>query len=678
MTRNTPEGQQTIDAVAFQAYAQKDLIPLYRYTDTSMAKNGRERKDGKRPLHANWTTREYNARKVISLCIKEGRNLGHRIAADELVVDVDPRNGGGDGFNGLMADLGIDSSEWPRNITGSGGYHYFLRKPADVPILDTLKDYPGVEFKSKDRQVVAAGSIHPDTKKHYRFDDERPGMDEAPPCPKSLLKLITRPQRESDIEGGQYSIEQIVKMLDSLDVTDFKDESKWRTLMMAVHDASGGEARQEFIDFSTGDADYADDADIIGRRWDSCHTDKDSRITYRTLRKFIADEGDADAMPQAEIDEGEFFGAEDPEDMDFEGESNPDQTEAPGLTYEIAEDIEAEKIRWLWPGRFAIGKLGILAGFPDAGKSQITMNIAAIVSKGGKWPNGEGRAKRGAVLILSAEDDAADTVKPRLMAAGADLSQCIIVKSIVRTEETTRVLNLSDDLSRLTHVIRTERDNGRTVHLVIIDPISAYMGGRSKGDTFKNTEVRALLTPLVEWAAAMGVAIIAISHFNKSGNGRALYRVTDSLAFTAAARTVWLTVEEEATGRKLFLKGKNNIAADPGGLAYVIEGVTVADGIEAPRIVWDGPVDVTAEEALGQGERKETTLDTAKAFLGNLLAEGPRPASEVLTLAKAAGYSEITIRRAKSALAVQSIRDGFDSENSWRWSLSEDEDDPSF
>jgi hypothetical protein len=289
---------------------------------------------------------------------------------------------------------------------------------------------------------------------------------------------------------------------------------------------------------------------------------------------------------------------------------------ANGLHYDIASDIKAESIDWLWKFRIAIGKISMLAGFPDQGKSQIAMNIAATVSRGGEWPNGEGKAEQGAVVILSAEDDAADTLIPRLIAAGADMNQIIALTSMVKDQGGNRVFSIADDLVRLSALMQHEKANTRNVKLLIVDPISAYMGGKNKTDTFRNSDVRALLTPLAEWLGRHRVGSILISHFNKGGSGSALYRVTDSLAFTAAARIVWLTAAEPGTDRKLMLKGKSNLGPDPGGLAYKIEGVDIGDGITAPRIVWDGPVNITADEALNATRTKEdsgTALDQGRS-----------------------------------------------------------------
>src|SRR6185312_9028066 len=99
---------------------------------------------------------------------------------DQLVIDVDPRNGGTDGFVDLCLELGIDPATWPRVVTGSGGSHYYMTKPAGLAIVDTLDGFPGVEFKSRGRQVVAAGSIHPDTGKFYAWDSKHPPLGDAP------------------------------------------------------------------------------------------------------------------------------------------------------------------------------------------------------------------------------------------------------------------------------------------------------------------------------------------------------------------------------------------------------------------------------------------------------------------------------------------------------------------
>lgn len=254
---------------------------------------------GKRPIHASWTKRPYSSAKVLTWCLEHNHNVGVRLPASVVVVDIDPRHGGNDGWDNLCLELGLDDTAWPCVITGSGGRHYYLAKPAEVPVLDTLKDFPGVEFKSAGRQVVAAGSIHPDTGRHYHWKED--GADPAvlPDAPDELLQAIKRPERPtSSASGGELDQEQVAAVLARMDATNYREHDRWLRLMMSVHHASDGDARQEWIDWCISDTQYADQADAIGRRWDSLHTQRaEGIITIGTLRHFLAEEGALDALP---------------------------------------------------------------------------------------------------------------------------------------------------------------------------------------------------------------------------------------------------------------------------------------------------------------------------------------------------------------------------------------------
>jgi putative DNA primase/helicase len=341
------------------------------------------------------------------------------------------------------------------------------------------------------------------------------------------------------------------------------------------------------------------------------------------------------------------------------------------IIYRRASDIVAKPVRWLWPGRIARGKVSLLAGNAGLGKSQLTASMAAIVSAGGTWPVDRTHCDQGNVVILSAEDDAEDTLRPRLEAAVADLSRVFILDSVVESQRdgnpAHRSFNLKADLARLANLLRKLKD----VALIVIDPLSAYLGGT---DSHVNADVRALLMPLAELAAANATAIVCVSHLNKAGGSEAIMRVTGSLAFVAASRAAFLIVrDQENEDRRLFLPLKNNIGKDRTGLAFTVQSVQVKceAGInESCRVVWEKEaVTVTADEAMtpAPDDEERDALEDAKVFLASLLKDAPLSAKQVYSESREAGHSERTIRRAQKALGVEAAKEGM--QGGWVWKL---------
>ncbi len=343
------------------------------------------------------------------------------------------------------------------------------------------------------------------------------------------------------------------------------------------------------------------------------------------------------------------------------------------IAYRRASDIEAKPIRWLWQGRIARGKVSMLAGNPGLGKSQITASMAAIVSTGGCWPVDRTRCEMGNVVIMSAEDDPADTIRPRLEAAGADLSRVIILDAMVEGYrgdggEIHRAFNLKTDLARLGAML--EEIGGAA--LIVIDPITAYLGD---ADSHKNAEIRALLSPLSDLAAKHGAAVVCVSHMNKSAGSEALMRVMGSIAFVAAARAAFIVAKDpENETRRLFLPMKNNIGNDQTGLAFTVQLALVKSAaglIETSNVVWEAEaVTTTADEAMtlrgDPGERD--AVDEAKDFLRGLLADGPVTSKQIRADAEGAGHSWPTIRRAQKALGIKAVKDGM--QGGWTWRLA--------
>jgi len=328
-------------------------------------------------------------------------------------------------------------------------------------------------------------------------------------------------------------------------------------------------------------------------------------------------------------------------------------------------DIAPQPISWLWPGRIACGKLTLIAGAPGLGKSIATLDFAARVSRGEGWPgNPAATSEPGGVVLLSAEDDLADTVRPRLDAIGADVERIAALTTPkaynpdTGREEYTP-FNLKDGLPMLERAIAEVK----ACRLVVIDPVSAYLGNT---DSHNNSEVRGVLAPLADLAARCGIAVITVSHLNKGG-GDALTRVQGNIGFVAAARSAFIVIKDKAdSGRRLFLPCKNNLGADDTGFAYRVVG----NG--APKVEWEtAPVAISADEAVApdlhqRGPTPEACKE-AEAWLRAVLSQGPRPAAELLSEAVADGITEGTLRRAKDALGIKVKKAGYQGQ--WMWIL---------
>jgi predicted P-loop ATPase len=266
---------------------------------------------GKSPIDTNWTKRDYPANKALRRIERDGLNAGIRIPKNVYVLDPDfldaKGNQGMESYNDLCLD-GFDESPFHRVISGGNGKHVYGLIPPNFRTVTKLAGYAGIQGRRIGMQMVLPGSVHPDTGRLYRWEDGSP--DWSTPFqlfPEFLLEIIRAPDRKTHdfVDGGQYSAEEIAHALYALDVTEFRDHDDWLQLMMACHHASGGNARSEFIDWSTSDPQFAKDAERIGSRWDSLHQERpEGQVTYRTLNKILADHGaaNAQAAPDASAD----------------------------------------------------------------------------------------------------------------------------------------------------------------------------------------------------------------------------------------------------------------------------------------------------------------------------------------------------------------------------------------
>lgn len=326
-------------------------------------------------------------------------------------------------------------------------------------------------------------------------------------------------------------------------------------------------------------------------------------------------------------------------------------------------DIAPQQLRWLWPGRIPLGKLMLLVGDPGLGKSLLTIDVASRVSRGASFPD-SATCEAGAVIMASAEDDPADTIRPRLDAANADVSRIHVLEGVRVIQNngsaSERPFQLEVGIAALEDTLLRMSD----VRLIVIDPISAFLGNT---DSNSNAEIRGLLSPLASLAARHHVAVLCVTHLRKS-SGIAVHRAIASIAFTAAARAVWaVAADPSAPERRLMLAVKQNLGPDNGGLAFRI---AAEHGL--PRLNWEkGAVTLTANDVLGsaEGRESEDAQREAESWLKKILAKGPVPVPEIEATAKSVGLSWATVRRAKQSLAVVTEKSAY--RGGWEWRLED-------
>ncbi len=332
------------------------------------------------------------------------------------------------------------------------------------------------------------------------------------------------------------------------------------------------------------------------------------------------------------------------------------------VSLQCAADIKPEAIRWLWIGWLAKGKLHIFAGTAGTGKTTIAIALAAIITTGGKFPDGS-TCPIGSVLIWSGEDSPADTLIPRLMAAGADLSKVHFIGDTLTADYKSRSFDPAIDMQALTVKAATITD----LALLIIDPIVNAVAG----DSHKNGEVRRALQPVVDFGERLNCAVLGITHFSKGGQGtNPLERVTGSLAFGALARIVLATakIDDGENTRRIFCRAKSNIGLDTGGFEYDLKQKEVQTDIFSSYALWGNAVEGNARELLAEPTPDDSASDCVE-FLTELLKAGRMSAKDISTEARSSGYSESQLRRAREKLKIKPHRTGFGKGSIVYWDL---------
>ena len=320
--------------------------------------------------------------------------------------------------------------------------------------------------------------------------------------------------------------------------------------------------------------------------------------------------------------------------------------------------VEAEPVEWLWDGYIPLGMLTLIEGPPGSTKSTLCIEIAARLTN----PELQYRAgpqvefHAGNVLFCALEDNVANVVKSRLMAAEVDQSRCHFLPELP---------NLEEHYEKLEDVIRQNN-----ISLLVIDSLMTLMGR----DTNSEAEVRKILMNLKSLAERNNIAIVALRHWAKTGYGNAMYQGGGSIAFSAVARSI-LCVVPHNDSEQIVSVVKSSIGVEPQSWRYrICDSDVMAQSVSSTqtpkpvgRIEWLGKSKLKANDLVAKYQQRgqPSKVDEAEVFLRSILSSEPIPKREVVEAGKEQGITEASIKRAKPRIPVKCVKDGFQGETKW-------------
>lgn len=329
-----------------------------------------------------------------------------------------------------------------------------------------------------------------------------------------------------------------------------------------------------------------------------------------------------------------------------------------------ASNVQMQPVSWLWEGRLARKKLNLITGNPGLGKTLIALTMAATVSSGGAWPDGD-KCEQGEVLILSAEDDIDDTLTPRLVAAGADLNNISFITGVTEGVVKDSEYTLSD-VAALDAILASNP----TIKLIVIDPMSSFVD--SKTNANNESDVRGLLRPIKNIMEKYDVALLMVMHPNKSSDQHTVHRTSGAAAWTGVPRvTYWVMESHEDPDTRMMLANKCNLSKNQAGMSYEVHSTYVEGVGDMPIIEWtDCMIMVSANDYMQSKTKESPVLEEAMNYLDEFLKDGAKYATEIQDYFKGAGISKSTLDRAKVALGIKPKRvGGIGSEGAWSWEL---------
>lgn len=318
-------------------------------------------------------------------------------------------------------------------------------------------------------------------------------------------------------------------------------------------------------------------------------------------------------------------------------------------------EVVAEVILWLNHGLIPIGKVTLFAGDGGVGKSTASTDLAGSFTLGREFPNGKVCAiPAGEVMVFSAEDNAGDTIKPRLMVSGYREGTFHFVQGVeIEGQEITGQVALDSDLALIREYLLANPE----IKLVIIDPLSSYFGDQQMN---KAEHCRKVLDPLGKLAAELKVAVVVVAHFSKNIGLDAAKKVAGSVAIVHASRLAWgffRDLDDPSLVHMLVMKSNVSSMSAWSGFKYRVtraaHPVDKDDPIGIGKIEWLGASELKAEEIVSDREDKNSsTLKDCMYWLKEHLEEERLARTEVIEAGKKKGFAERTIERAAKNLKV--------------------------
>lgn len=614
-------------------------------------------------------------------------NTAARLPVNVIGLDVDAYGGkpGWETWTTLADRHGPAPATWivTSRDDGHSGIRLF-RLPEGFDQSQLSGGLPGLEVvRHGHRYVVAPGSLHPEGRVYrcWREDtgellDGLPPVDRLPVLPVAWVEAFTKAQKaHAEAEHRaltkgkpcQAVLKALADVLGALGSGGSRHDAatagvaKLLRLGDQGHAGVGralGELRAEFVTAVTVNRD----ASNVG-----------ARTTAAAVREFqdMGASGLAlvDQKPTPEDRRGccdplEWIGAGAP------GRTGPadDPAGAGPVRVTTLCDVEPERVQWIWRGRIPKGKQTVIDGDPGVGKSTLAVDMGAHVTTGTPWPDGT-PCPKGHVLMLSGEDGLADTVRPRLDAAGGDPSRFHVLEGIVlRTDDDGQPVERDPHLGDVAAIELAIVRHG--VLLLIVDVLMAFLP--SGTDSHKDQDIRVVLRRLAGIAERTGCAVVLLRHLNKAAGGSPLYRGGGSIGIVGAARSGLLAARDpDDDGLIVLASTKSNLSAAPPSLAY-----RLVDAGGVARVQWaEGFSDRSAHDLLaprGDDDERDERDALVEFVTGYLTDQGGSAPAKDCQKAIAAAFGPVgknVLTRVRKRAGVACRRAGFGPGSQVVWSI---------